>query len=305
MEVTSCPGCDGKESKVIGRPGDSFDSIVGKKTFHHPKYFVRRCQECGLCYKTHVLSASELDAYYQETDFRKWEIPELFPTEKAIIRALSHLPLGGSILDYGCSSGRLLAQLKDKYRCFGVERDSQAAEMAKGKGISIVEEQEVLGSSGNGFDAIVLSDVFEHLPQPTKVLEQLSRQLKPRGVLLLSTGNADSAACGKDIANFWYLRTPEHLCMITKEYARFLSARMGLKLVLWGEMTHYDFDRFEKLRQSVKNFAYWQFQSEGPSIRKSFLGLTPFINRAKYWIQPPAFTCSKDHVLVGYARTGR
>ena len=44
----------------------------------------------------------------------------------------------------------------------------------------------------DAFDAITLYEVIEHVNEPKALLEECHRILKPNGVLLISTGNADS-----------------------------------------------------------------------------------------------------------------
>jgi 2-polyprenyl-3-methyl-5-hydroxy-6-metoxy-1,4-benzoquinol methylase len=300
MEVNSCPGCANPKFKIVGGLGTQFDTPVGGLIFRQPEYRIRGFTNCGLYYKSHILNESELLQYYQVIDFSKWEIDGLFPSEQALIDVLSSLPEGSRILDYGCSSGRLLSNLVNRYKCFGVELNKKAAESAENKGIGILSEKEIQSGDDALFDAIVLCDVFEHLQEPTKILRMLCRSLRPEAILLVCTGNADAKACQKDIASFWYFRTPEHLCMLSRKYADHLALSFNLKLALWKEVSHYKTQLPERVRQHVKNFAFWQFNDKSSSIFTSLLTMIPVISKAKNWRLPPALTCTKDHVLIGF-----
>lgn len=297
MQIDVCPGCGHEEYAIVGNPGLAFDVQEGNNIYRQPDYRIRRCLECDLYYKSNILDERELDAYYHEVDFQKWDIGRLFPSERAVLEILSSLEPKSKILDYGCSTGRLLSTLTNQYECYGVELNEKAAEIAKKKGITILSE-EALESPDQKFDAIVLSDVFEHLPEPTKVLAKLCDSLNEKGLLVLCTGNADARACRKDIANFWYFLTPEHLCMLSRKHAEYLAVRLNLKLLIWKEVTHYDASWIEKLRQHMQTFAYWQFQDDKDSLLSSFFRFIPVIKRAEYWKLPPPFLCTNDHVVV-------
>jgi 2-polyprenyl-3-methyl-5-hydroxy-6-metoxy-1,4-benzoquinol methylase len=206
ITVSSCPSCESREFQIVGRVAKSFEVSVGQTRFHQPEYRVKKCSSCSLYYKSTILNETELEKYYRSVDFEKWEVERSPPSEQVLLETLRRLGPGSKILDYGCSSGRLLSQLTADYACFGLELNVRAADLAGKKGITILRSLDDGELRKDQFDAIVLSDVFEHLQAPTKALECLVRLLNPRGLLLLVTGNADAAIYQKDIANNWYFR---------------------------------------------------------------------------------------------------
>lgn len=303
LAVTRCMGCGSDDFKITGGLGLPVDVVLGSKVFQQPEYRTKLCDNCGLIYKSHILNTSDLEKYYEEIDYTKWEADGLYPTETALIDILSKLPEGSRILDYGCSTGRLMSHLTRSYQCYGVEVNKTAARAAEEKGVQILSEDAILNSEEHAFDAIVFSDVFEHLLEPTSVLQKFAHRLKRGGLLLLCTGNADAKACRDDVANFWYFRTPEHVCMMTKRHAEYLERKLELKLILWKEMCHYTPSLFEKLKQQARHFAFRQFKREPPSIWRHALKLVPVINRAGNWTVQPLYNLSKDHVVVAYSKT--
>jgi SAM-dependent methyltransferase len=298
MEVASCPGCSSTDFAVASEAGSSFETVVGERRFEQPKYEVRICNQCGLYYKSNILDPAELAEYYDDVDFAKWDIGKLFPSEKAILNVLNQLPAGSRVLDYGCSDGRLLSQLGDEYQKFGVEINEAAAGIARQKEITILSSDEIASALVLSFDAIVLSDIFEHLVNPIVVLQSLCERLAKGGLIILFTGDGDAKACQRDIANFWYFRTPEHLCMLGRKHAEYLSRHLNLRLITWTQMSHYSFTLRQIARQYVQDFAYWQFRSNGSSLLASVLRITPVLRRAQNWAIPPALTYTKDHVLA-------
>jgi cyclopropane fatty-acyl-phospholipid synthase-like methyltransferase len=79
---------------------------------------------------------------------------------------LRKLPLGSRRLDFGCSSGRLLAPLVGNYRCRGMEITPDAAAVAPAKGLCILPDHAIDTEPGGSFDAVVMVDMFEHLLAP-------------------------------------------------------------------------------------------------------------------------------------------
>src|SRR5262249_23714357 len=147
-------------------------------------------------------------------------------------------PNGSAILDFGCSSGRLLAPLTSTHRCFGVEVNEAAAAEAAKKGITMLSD--VADIRAPKFDAIILVDLFEHIGRPLDLLRSLSRRLTDNGMLAIVTGNGDAPACRRDPALFWYFRNLEHLCMLTRKHAELICKQLGLRLGRWIELSHYE-----------------------------------------------------------------
>ncbi len=296
MQINSCPGCQGNEYSFSGLIGSSIDTIVKDEIFHQPEYRIKLCNNCGLYYKSNIAEETTLNRYYEKTDPLKWDHNSVFPTEKAIIKVLLKLAKGSKILDFGCGAGSLLSYLTKQYDCYGIEINEIAAKVAISRGVKIMNDDE-LKSISRMFDAIVLCDVFEHLTNPTETLKYLKRFLKKDGIILISTGNGDAKACKNDIANFWYLRTIEHVCMFTKKYAKFLESELDFDMLSWSTMCHYDLGIVDKFSQYAKNYSYWQFNNKDNIFTKSLLRLIPFLRRAEKWASPPPFVASEDHVL--------
>ena len=101
---------------------------------------------------------------------------------------------GKKILDVGCGSGRLGAELKKK-GAFVVGSDiSPVAVGEAGKNLDevfLVEPGHVLPSGvGHGqFDMIILAEVLEHIFEPTVMLAEASKFLKPDGYIIITTPN--------------------------------------------------------------------------------------------------------------------
>ena len=82
------------------------------------------------------------------------------------------------------------------------------------------------------FDVVYLMQVFEHLRDPRRFMQELSRILKPGGVLHLALPNAASAwrrFFGSSWVSGWF--APFHLVHYTEESLSGLAAEVGLASV--------------------------------------------------------------------------
>lgn len=262
--------------------------------FVQPRYHIRDCQSCGLLYRDRTLSAAQFERYYAQTDFTGWETSSYYPTERAVLAHLKKLPRGSRILDFGCSSGRLLAEFCDHYECFGFEINAEAAAKAASKGLQILSTHEL--DKESNFDAIVLVDVFEHLMQPLSLLTKLATKLNPRGSLFIVTGNGDAPACRRDPAQFWYFRIIEHVAMLTRRSAEHIAGKLALQIGTWQEMSHYDLTFREQAILRAQNFSYWQFHNK--TVVAKLLQFIPLMRRLRRAKVAPTYTCSPDHALV-------
>lgn len=111
--------------------------------------------------------------------FAKWENDDLFPTEAATLALLTSLPPGSRVLDFGCSTGRLLDRLGPRYERYGIEVNEPAAKIAAGRGITILDGKQVLGTGPSlELDAVVLRRC---LRAPRGADRAPSRALPPLG----------------------------------------------------------------------------------------------------------------------------
>ncbi len=122
-----------------------------------------------------------------------------FERDDFILQQLSALPSGLKILDAGCGSQRY------RKMCGHLEY------FAQDFGKYTVDEKRIIGSDGVGgsggyrygrldyvsditdipeedeaFDAVLCTEVLEHIPRPNEAIAELSRLLKPGGCLILT-----------------------------------------------------------------------------------------------------------------------
>lgn len=114
-----------------------------------------------------------------------------------LLAQLQALPKGARVLDIGCGQGFYLPLYAELgLVATGVELDpiprAEAEKKAAALGFTILDAPaEHLPVPDAHFDAVVMSEVLEHLADPAPALAGVARVLKPGGLLLATVPNAD------------------------------------------------------------------------------------------------------------------
>ena len=85
-----------------------------------------------------------------------------------------------------------------------------------------------------GFDAITMSHVIEHVPDPAATFEKCRRLLKPGGKLVVSTPNSLSLGHQQFQACWRGLEPPRHLHILSPRLLARCADQVGLKIVRAG-----------------------------------------------------------------------
>ena len=120
---------------------------------------------------------------------------------------------GGRLLDVGCGEGRSLGALRELgWTVEGVDFDPAAVEVARARGLNVrvggLADQAYRERS---FDAITMSHLIEHVPDPVALLREARRILSPGGRLVVLTPNASSLGHRRHGRDWRGLEPPRHL----------------------------------------------------------------------------------------------
>lgn len=108
--------------------------------------------------------------------------------------ALATIPVGGRLLDAGagpqnyrkyCAHLRYVSQDFARYDGFGNEVGLQTGEFEYGR-LDIVSDIVAIPERDGSFDAILCTEVLEHLPDPIAAVREFARLLRQGGTLLLT-----------------------------------------------------------------------------------------------------------------------
>jgi SAM-dependent methyltransferase len=202
---------------------------------------ILQCEECGigraettvfdpsLYYRREYFSGEYVDGYADYLGAERVLRREFRRAVKFVRRHCG----SGRLLEIGCAYGFFLREAQPYFEVSGVELAEDAADHCRRSGFNVlhgVPDEETLGRLGT-MDAIVLLDVIEHLPDPRQTLVLCAHQLKPGGIIVLTTGDFGSLLA-RLVGTHWRLMTPpQHLWFFTHESIKRLSAAIGLQLV--------------------------------------------------------------------------
>jgi 2-polyprenyl-3-methyl-5-hydroxy-6-metoxy-1,4-benzoquinol methylase len=143
---------------------------------------------------------------------------------------LPHKP-SGRLLEIGCGGGKLLEFLQSLgWTAQGIDSDPNAVSNARNKGLKVL-----LGTlqsqcyPDNSFDAIVMSHVIEHIPDPEELLRDCYRILCDHGQLTVTTPNAKSLGHRVFKSAWRGLEPPRHLRVFTSSALNLLAEKAGFR----------------------------------------------------------------------------
>ena len=102
---------------------------------------------------------------------------------------------GKVIMDAGCGGGHTLQLVAEEYEpaeLYGFDSMPEQIDMAKQRGLAaeiFVGDITDTGLPSHKFDAVFIQGVIHHVAEWRKALEEISRMVKPGGVLLLEEPN--------------------------------------------------------------------------------------------------------------------
>jgi len=136
---------------------------------------------------------------------------------------------GGRLLELGFGNGQQLARMQALgWVVTGVDTDAAAVAAARERGfdarVGTLQEQRF---DDGAFDAVYLSHVLEHVPDPVGLLAECRRVLAPGGRLVVITPNAASRGHGTFGAAWFNLEPPRHLVLCSPASLRAALRRAG------------------------------------------------------------------------------
>lgn len=160
--------------------------------------------------------------------------PSRWSSHSHIVARLNNLPAQNKVLDVGTATGMLARMCENKaLRFFGVEMNSDWAQVASPfyekiwiQSIDAMDEEFL-----QGYNAVILGDLLEHLSAPEPVLKKLVSLQDSDSIFLISVPN---------VANFWV--------RLNLLFGRFDYADRGIL-----DRTHLRFFTRKTLVEMIKN----------------------------------------------------
>ncbi|MGB5942553.1 MAG: class I SAM-dependent methyltransferase [Leeuwenhoekiella sp.] len=217
---------------------------------HFPKYIIdhavtteefalRRNSQFG--YLETIPIPENLDRYYQSddyishTDSKKGLVNTFYQQAKNVmlrrkLKIVGQFVSGKNLLDIGAGTGDFLAYAKSKsWRITGVEPNTKARDLAKDKGLNLIES--FSGLPKGHYNCITLWHVLEHIPNPKETLQTLHNLLSKNGVTFVAVPNYKSKD-SQIYKSFWAAYdVPRHLYHFDKASIEKLAKATDFELI--------------------------------------------------------------------------
>ena len=195
-----------------------------------------RCAQCTHVWADLALTDEELQALYSENYFLGEEYLDYEKERPALERnfslrlqeLLQRVSAGGQLWEIGSAYGHFLQQAGTHFETAGCDISEHAVAHARNELAQDVRCGDFLQlDAPMEQDVVCLWDTIEHLSEPAAYLEKAATQLKPGGVVALSTGDI-SAFIARLRGEKWRLiHPPTHLHYFTAASMRTLLSRLG------------------------------------------------------------------------------
>lgn len=225
---------------------------------------VTECQICKLQALSPRPNQSELytkDYYQGRAEYTYIDEREQKPffryVWKARIQNIKRFITTGHFLDIGSSFGGFLEVAKEEgFQVQGVEISEYAASYANQNNIPTFQGNLYDAKFPNeSFDVISLIEVIEHIENPNRFFQELTRILKPGGLLLLQTANFEGWQAKEEGSSYHYYM-PGHVFYYSDTLLKKILTRYG-----FGSFLSYfgvDFPLIAKLRKVRGSFQTWK-----------------------------------------------
>lgn len=207
------------------------------------------CKNCGVISMAPMPTDEQLKDYYAAySNNDRVDLTHRAGTDYPRIRKLFHqlsgdvdprdfvvVPPGARVLDYGCGQASYLYDFHDRgIAISGAEIASHLVEVSRNHGLDVrkVNNFSQIPFEDESFDIVYLMQVFEHLRDPHRSMQELGRVLKHDGILYLALPNAASIwrkVFGQNWVTGWF--PPFHLFCYHRDSLARIAGEHGFEVV--------------------------------------------------------------------------
>ena len=238
-EPQNCPVCEIPPTKFMGRRGGS-----AHRQNLGVECLIWKCK-CGIIFPNPMPVPLDLNQHYDEPDeyFIHHDTEQKAHHAVGILKRAEMIFRKGRVLDIGAGRGEILKVARDlSWEAVGIEPSIKFAERAREYSGAEVYESLQDRFPSESFDFVLLGGVIEHLYNPNETIREISRILKPGGVLFLDApnesglyfqlGNLYQRLRGRDwVMNLAPTFSPYHVFGFSPSSLRTMLSKHDLRIV--------------------------------------------------------------------------
>lgn len=250
--MITCPLCRNSNAELIFSKKLSYDNEYTNPHKLKTNYSHFKCIDCNFIFLPKPQSL-DIESHYDEVWIKSCNYEE--QSDQLIelfTKRINQLKLnsGSKILDIGCALGYSLKAFSNcGFHAYGQDVSNYLIDVAKKQtDYDVIKQtiEEKTSWSDEFFDVVTMSDVTEHLENPTFSFDEIRRILKPNGILSIHTLNYDGLGRHVDGSNWPLIMPPGHMSYFSaKTLKKFLSSH-GFKILYsntYGIATNQNFLR--------------------------------------------------------------
>lgn len=225
-------------------------------SLHSRDYSVMQCRRCRFLFRNPTYTAAGLDRAYKrgyakfltgDYSGERRKLYDYIYNQIDFAARTAHFTRR-RLLDFGCGFGLFLDFMRSKgWDPHGLDFAPDCIELGrKSFGLENIRAGNLDEKTFDGdFDAVSLISVAAHLTEPMDIFKRVHRILRPGGILLIWTVNANSYTHRRFLEN-WYGFTLNHVIFFDPASITHALAQAGFAKVEFG----YDDRHFKWLEQS-------------------------------------------------------
>lgn len=242
--VARCPACGEAARHSCGALQERYYRF-GTQKVSTPAIGIRvyECARCALAYKSPVPDPVFLAGVFEHLPGSKRIAPWNYADDVAVLRSLCGGP-NFDLLDVGAAAGDVLSA----FATAGVSGRRSVLYAVHSAGLECSLDGEFiegfldsprLSWSGKPYDVVTAFDVIAQLNNPFVAFSNLRSLLKPEGLLLIESGNAESAwPLRFGLHGWWYARLIEHHVFWSHRSLQYSAAGQDMQILQWEDVRH-------------------------------------------------------------------
>jgi 2-polyprenyl-3-methyl-5-hydroxy-6-metoxy-1,4-benzoquinol methylase len=208
-----------------------------RPAFNLPEFVVATCDHCGHGRTIYKKKPADTQARFQGA---RWtETREIMESTTSAMAELRYQDLaafgpGSDVLEVGCGTGEFLAAAKRAgHRVVGLDLSEEAITYVQRRHPDLdvrcctLDSQDLAPAS---FDVVAAFHVVEHVSDPLRLLQQMTRPLKPGGLLYIRVPNLNTWY-RRVLGRNWWAFGVEHASHFTSASMHLALTETGLEVV--------------------------------------------------------------------------